>query len=236
MICLPKWQHTGPQEPNLCYNEQYLDQIYPRNTKRNVSAFSQTQGRRREVVVRTTRVSAMDLAKTNHRCCWMRNSGVILPHRRHSKSATQGWAVSSGSMMHAHGLFRPADVYEPKTLSRISQSKRCCIPFKPEIATNFTRNTSAGFINGHMEDPELEDPELNGPQVSPTRDIEPRVGELEQATTATTAAISQLPPVERNGKRSGNIFSYTRIYRSARLREDQRVSIGNLWLKRSACG
>jgi hypothetical protein len=73
--------------------------------------------------------------------------------------------------MHAHGLFRPADVYEQNTLSRISQSKRCCIPFKPEMATNFTRNTSAGFINGHMEDAELEDPELNGPQVSPTRDM-----------------------------------------------------------------
>jgi hypothetical protein len=133
--------------------------------------------------------------------------------------------------MHAHGLFRPAYVYEPKTLSRTGQSKRCCTPFKPEMATNFTRNNSAGFINGDMEDPEL-----NVPQVSPTRDIEPRAGELEQATTATTAAISQLPPVELNGKRSGNIFSHTRIYRSARLREDQRVSIGNLWLKRSACG
>jgi hypothetical protein len=138
--------------------------------------------------------------------------------------------------MHAHGLFRPADVYDRNTLSRIGQSKRCCTPFKPEMATNFTRNTSAGFINRDMEEPELEDPELNGPQVSPTRDIDPRAEELEQATTATTATISQLPPVELNGKRSGNIFSCTRIYRSARLREDQRVSIGNLWLKRSACG
>jgi hypothetical protein len=33
------------------------------------------------------------------------------------------------SMMHAHGLFRPADVYEPNTLSRIGQSKRFCTPF-----------------------------------------------------------------------------------------------------------